>query len=76
MNNLYKVTSDNYTNQLMTKEAYAEFRLQMSTGDFHTHTAELVDVSNIDANSLDNILTVDDMVDGEQLDDEYFSTYR
>ncbi len=37
-----RVTSDNFCEQLFTIDAYAEMRLQMSTGDFHTHTHELV----------------------------------
>jgi len=36
------VNSDNYENVIMTEEAYLELRLQMSTGDFHTHRAKYV----------------------------------
>lgn len=32
------IKSDNFTGY-MTERAYKEFRLQMSTGDFHMHTA-------------------------------------
>lgn len=42
---LIYVISDNF-DAYMTKEAYAEVRLQMSTGDFHMHTH--VDVLSID----------------------------
>lgn len=38
-----KVESDN-VDGYMTFEAYAELRLQMSTGDFHTHKHEVVKV--------------------------------
>ena len=37
-----RLNSDNYENALVTKEAYEEIRLQMSTGDFHTHKIETV----------------------------------
>lgn len=37
-----KLKSDNYENALLTIEAYNEVRLQMSTGDFHTHKVETV----------------------------------
>jgi len=37
-----KLTSDNYENTLVTQAAYEEIRLQMSTGDFHTHKIETV----------------------------------
>lgn len=39
-----RVNSDNFENELFTFEAYTELRLQMSTGDFHTHTHEIVEV--------------------------------
>lgn len=39
-----KVWSDNYDGVLFDFEAYKELRLQMSTGDFHTHRTEFVNV--------------------------------
>jgi hypothetical protein len=45
---LYLVNSDNLDNAILTAEAYAEFRLQMSTGDFHTHTATVIDAPTDD----------------------------
>lgn len=36
---LVLVNSDNLEDAVLTAEAYKEYRLQMSTGDFHTHTA-------------------------------------
>lgn len=39
---LYRVNSDNLDNAVLTEAAYHELRLQMSTGDFHTHTAEVI----------------------------------
>jgi len=38
---LIKLKSDNY-NQIVTEAAYKEIRLQMSTGDFHTHKATVI----------------------------------
>lgn len=38
----YKVQSDNFNNDILTKEAYHVLRLCMSTGDFGTHTAIMV----------------------------------
>ena len=35
--NLFKVYSDNFNGELMNFATYKEVRLQMSTGDFHTH---------------------------------------
>lgn len=36
---LYLVNSDNFEDAILTAPAYRELRLQMSTGDFHAHTA-------------------------------------
>jgi hypothetical protein len=43
----FRVTSDCFDNQLMTKDAYKEVKLQMSTGDYHAHTAYEVDISKV-----------------------------
>ena len=43
MKTVIRVISDNIEGY-MTFEAYKELRLQMSTGDFHTHTHEVVEV--------------------------------
>jgi hypothetical protein len=48
-NTVIKVYSDNYDGQLMTFDAYKELRLQMSTGDFHTHKTEIVETDDTDA---------------------------
>jgi len=37
-----RVTSDNLENCLISEADYKELRLEMSTGDFHTHKAEEV----------------------------------
>lgn len=39
-----QLKSDNF-NGLVSLQAYEEIRLQMSTGDFHTHKATKVQVS-------------------------------
>lgn len=39
-----RVDSDNYSNALFSFEAYRELRLQMSTGDFHSHSYEILEV--------------------------------
>lgn len=36
------LNSDNYDNEIVTEAEYQEIRLQMSTGDFHTHTAKKI----------------------------------
>lgn len=41
---LIKVTENN--EGLYTLEAYQELRLQMSTGDFHTHVAQEIEASD------------------------------
>lgn len=41
---VYRVYSDNF-NCWMSAEAYAESRLQMSTGDFHTHRARAIELT-------------------------------
>ena len=46
---VYRVSSDNYSKQLMTPCAYKEVRLSMSSGDFGSHTAKLIKVSSIRA---------------------------
>lgn len=52
-----QIKSDNFDG-LVTREAYEEIRLQMSTGDFHTHKHSTVTVD-----SLENVVTVNDMFD-------------
>lgn len=37
-----ELNSDNFQSQLCTPRAYKELRLQMSTGDFHTHERKIV----------------------------------
>lgn len=51
-----KIKSDNF-NCFLTVEAYKEIRLQMSTGDFHTHEYELVtvDLDDVYVINLDEI---------------------
>lgn len=39
-----KLNSDNFENTYLTFDAYKEIRLSMSTGDFHTHKHEIVEV--------------------------------
>lgn len=39
---LIKLTSDNYSSQLMTAEAYEMVVLEMSTGDHATHRTEVL----------------------------------
>lgn len=40
---LYRVNSDNLEAAILTEDAYTTLRPLLSTGDFHTHTAEVVD---------------------------------
>lgn len=42
MSNVIKLFSDNHNGTVMSKAQYNEERLQMSTGDFHTHKIEPV----------------------------------
>lgn len=51
-----KVYSDNFEGELLTFDAYRELRLQMSTGDFHTHKAIVIEVSDDT-----NVLTIEDL---------------
>ena len=64
---------------LYTEKAYQELRLQMSTGDFHTHKTEEVNVTGDD---YDQVIHIDDLVEdacricerigcGATIDDEY-----
>ena len=39
-NRYFKVFSDNNNGELYSERAYRELRLQMGTGDFHTHRAK------------------------------------
>lgn len=43
-----RLHSDNFEGSLMTPEVYYEIKLQMSTGDFHTHKAEEIEVESYD----------------------------
>jgi len=52
-----KVKSDNFNNELLTFDAYKELRLQLSTGDFHTHRHEIIEVDfDTPVISLDELL--------------------
>ena len=42
MTKYYRVTSDNFDNVVMDEASYKELTLQMSSGDFGSHTAELI----------------------------------
>lgn len=63
------VNSDNFCNQLFTIDAYAELRLQMSTGDFHTHTHELVNRPD-----LTDVITLE-QIEQEQADAEHYEMW-
>lgn len=65
MKNLIRVFSDNYDGQLMTTEAYHELRLQMSTGDFHTHKYEWVGLGCIQLDDFDwdQVIELEDLVE-------------
>lgn len=39
---LIKITSDNAESEIVTTEAYEAFVLAMSTGDYHTHSAQIL----------------------------------
>jgi len=52
-----KVTENN--EGLYTLEAYEELTLQMSTGDYHTHKYELVQLKDTDT---DKVITLQDLV--------------
>ncbi len=63
-----RLFSDNFEGSLLTFEAYKEVRLQMSTGDFHTHKAIQLEIEDgIDAEVLD----VSDLFDPEFYDPNY-----
>lgn len=47
MQRLFKVNSSNFTDALLTKAAYDQAVAEMSTGDFHTHTMEVMDDSEL-----------------------------
>lgn len=57
---LIKVTSDNYTDQLFTPAAYKELTLTMSTGDFHTHKRESIEVTEPDWDNTIALIRVKD----------------
>lgn len=54
--NAIRLKSDNFDG-LVTVDAYNEITLQMSTGDYHTHTAKKVKVSTLERK---DIYTLDD----------------
>lgn len=60
--NFYKVTSDNFYNDIMTAESYKIFRMQMSSGDFGSHEATLIDLSTLEPNEriIDSLGTQDE----------------
>jgi hypothetical protein len=59
MSKIYKVTSDNFKGQLMSAEIYQELRRQMSTGDFHTHTAVRVWQNDLSDRELEELAESD-----------------
>lgn len=66
MIHVIKVYSDNYDGICFTKDAYKELTLQMSTGDYHTHTA--IDTLSPD---YEGVVTLNDLLieSNEVLDD-------
>lgn len=56
-----KLNSDNFENQLMTAGVYEIIRLTMSTGDFHTHTVEKVQVDDFK-----DVLTIEEYFADDQ----------
>ena len=59
---LVRVKVEHFDYGVYTNEAYKELRLQMSTGDFHSHKVESVYEDEID--SLDEVVTFSDMIEG------------
>lgn len=60
MKNAVKVTGNN--EGLFTPKGYAELRLQLSTGDFHTHRATRIKVPNAT-----KLITQHDLIDGAEV---------
>ena len=65
---VYKVKSDNFEG-LITKDAYKELTLQMSTGDFHAHTKRIVEVED-----WENVTTIEDLFENDESYIGQFST--
>jgi len=61
-NKFIRVWSDNYSGTLFTLDGYNELRLQMSTGDFHTHQT-MVCIGNFDH---ENAVTAWDLTELER----------
>lgn len=59
--------SDNFNGDYLTPEAYNEVRLQMSTGDFHTHKVLHLTVRDIALLGV----SLDDIIDLETLQKDY-----
>lgn len=58
MKHYVQLKSDNYDNAILTKDAYKTLRLQMSTGDFHSHKAKNVRLSV----EPDNLVTIGEVL--------------
>jgi hypothetical protein len=57
------LTSDNFKATCVSFEAYREIRLSMSTGDFHTHEYEVVEVpENQEVIEVDDLLLNGELV--------------
>lgn len=46
---LIRLNSDNYTHELLTPEAYEAIALNMSTGDYCTHKADVIIIPETDS---------------------------
>jgi hypothetical protein len=55
-----RVRSDNFSGY-MTQEAYAEFRLQLSTGDYHTHEHVLWPTDSLTDSQLGEVVTLEEV---------------
>ncbi len=75
---MIRIESDNFDQQLMSSEEYRNYRLEMSTGDFHTHKVKNIFKPSLkdynDAHKyidlLHGIASTDEHVDMKRLDDE------
>jgi hypothetical protein len=63
MTKILRLTSGEFDHQLVTKEAYQEIQLQMSTGDYHQHTAYEVDINQV--SPIEQVLDLLDPSTGE-----------
>lgn len=63
---LYLLYSDNFDGDVVTSSALKEIKLQMSTGDYHTHIATPIEYDSamelINSRGIDGPITLNDLI--------------